>query len=146
LEHDGSRAALRAWLLRDEQSQPWRAVLISDDDVIGHVQVTPPHPYLLEHLARLRPNLPLDGCQEIGKLFVDPQRRGRGSGRTLLTAARRVVDGGGGWSVLAVVETSPEAIALYLREGLEDVGTFRGRHGINHVFVDSASPNCPQGR
>lgn len=137
--------ALRSWLVEDEGSQLWRAVVVSDDDVVGHVQVTTPHAYLVDFLAYSRPSVPLDGCQEIGKFFVDPDRRGRGLGRKLLTAARGVVDATGQWSALAVLETSPEAIKLYRQEGLEEAGTFVGKHGVNHVFVDSSSTNYPHG-
>jgi GNAT superfamily N-acetyltransferase len=135
---DGSRASLREWLLDNDHPHRWVALV--DGVVAGHVQVVPPHAYLTDHLASVgcSPSAP-HGFAEVVKLFVDPDHGSRGLGTALLAQACAVAERQGRQAALAVVVTSIDALRLYERSKLRDVGSFDGVHGENRVFVETRS-------
>ena len=133
-----------AWLNRD--SARLRLVAATDTEVLGHVNLTDTHPYLNRHLAsdeatqRLGRTVTVD--LEVGRLFSDPLARQhglRGVGRGLLRGALDWAHGQGLNVGLAVIDGSTAALALYDSAPMEYAGTFRGIHGVNHVYVATAA-------
>lgn len=86
-------------------------------------------------------------------LGVAADRRGRGIGTALLTAARRWAEGAGVRRLdLTVVADNRAAATLYRRLGYEDEGTLRRSARVNGVLqdehvlallLDSGGPRCP---
>lgn len=136
--------SLKRWLEDDGELQRFAATV--DGTVAGHVMVAAPHRYLTDHLAGINYKPLAQGMAEIGKLFVDPLRQRLGIGAALLDAALE-----GAWSAdrqpaLAVLAPSTAARSLYKARGMLERGTFNGRDGVNHVFVDerlSPRPEAP---
>lgn len=134
---------LRDWLLSEPGLGRW--VVVVDREVAGHVQLTPPHDYLIEQLASFGHHPMGDaGYAEIAKLFVDPLVQRRGVGAVLLAAARAASWASGRQPALAVVSTSAAATRMYVHEGMVEIGEFDGIHGINRVMVDPT--NLPRRR
>jgi|GEM_PF-5855007 len=65
---DPTFESFRAWLESEPVLARW--VALAEGSVVGHVQVTVAHKYLVDHLATTRTGD--RRYAEIGKLFVDP--------------------------------------------------------------------------
>lgn len=131
---DLSYESMKAWLMEEEPFL--RAVAVANNEVAGHISLTPAHPYLHEHLSRnnysaKQPN----GFLEISKFFVDPAFQKHGVGRLLFNHAIDAGIAAQFQPALAVIETSTKAIHFYKHWGMESVGEFNGIHGKNFVFV-----------
>jgi GNAT superfamily N-acetyltransferase len=122
---------LDRWLFDSPVRARWVAVL--DDEVVGHVCLSPAHPYLTRRLVPVSPPTVL---LEVGKLYVAAEARGLDLGRRLLEEAMGRAAGEGAVAALAVLPTSRAALGLYRDRGLVEVGQFEGVHGLNLVFVD----------
>ena len=79
--------------------------------------------------------MPAAGTVEVSKGFVAPGFRHHGLGQTLVQHALDVARDRGVVPVLAVLDTSPEALRLYPRLGMSNAGFFHGHSGINWVFT-----------
>jgi GNAT superfamily N-acetyltransferase len=140
---EGRKARLTVyerWLSAEPVEQRWSAV--KGTRVIGHVQVTAPHDYLVEQLAT-QPALELDpdDVLELGRLFVDPDVQQHGVGRQLVTYAVRFIEAAGKTPVLAVLDESARALALYTSMGWEPACEFDGLQGHNTVmYLPSQAP------
>ena len=131
----GDPDSFAAWLLDYPALGRWVAVI--DGVVTGHVMVSTPHDYLVEHIGDGLTQGPLGGqIAEIAKFFVDPLFQRRGVGEALLSESRAFSWAKGLQPSLAVVATSVSAVRLYERAGLKRRGSFQGVHGENLVFVD----------
>jgi ribosomal protein S18 acetylase RimI-like enzyme len=129
---DDSQDSLSAWLNDGVSIARW--VALDGATVLGHVQLTAPHDYILRHLGKTA--VP-EALAEVGKLFVATPAQGRGVGDRLLAHARAAAVSLRRQPVLAVLPTSDAAVRLYRRAGLQDVGEFIGVHGVNRVFLGS---------
>lgn len=133
-----SAEAFRSWLTDEDALARW--VAVDDGIVAGHVMVVKAHDYLEDYLRGIDYRARAEnGFAEVAKVFVDPDFQRRGIAARLLNTGV-----GDAWTrdmqpALAVVETSTAAIRLYTREGLVQLGTFDGRHGVNIVMVDEKS-------
>lgn len=134
---DGSLSSLAAWLNDGPTIGRW--VAVDRDAVLGYVQVTEPHDYILRHVG---PTSAPSSLAEVGKLFVSTPAQGRGIGERLLSHARRAAASHRRQAVLAVLPTSEAAVYLYRRSGLLEIGTFVGAHGVNLVFRESTPEAC----
>lgn len=128
------RASLGLWLTNDPDATHWVAIL--EGTVVGHVQVSPAHDYLVRQLPQLRP----DTLLEVGKLYVDPSVRNRGIGAALLDQALRHARNRGMIAALAVLPSSVAAIQMYERSELRPAGSFHGVHGLNLVYAAPSRP------
>jgi len=140
IDVDDSPAAMRQWLVAEDASARWVAVV--DGSVAGHVMILPPHAYLTDFLDSIdySPRA-ARGFTEVARVFVDPSFWRRGIASMLLETAI-----GYAWSkqlqpALAVVTTSTAAIELYGRAGLIRLGSFCGVHGENVVMIDESAPD-----
>ena len=129
-------AAFAEWLLGEPVLGRW--VALYDGDVVGHVQLTPAHPYLVRHLDSHGHFGPV---AEMGKLFVDPAARGRGAGLALLNTACALAEQLHLRPGLAVLPTSRAAVRLYRHAGMQAAGTFMGVHGENIVMLAPVGQN-----
>lgn len=128
---DNSDAALRSWLLDEPVLDRW--VAETAGCVVGHVELSEPHRYLLDHLAdQGSTGLPL---AEIGKLFVAPEAQHKGVGAALLARARESAVARGRRTALAVLPSSDAGIRMYERAGMQHAGSFSGVHGLNYVML-----------
>lgn len=126
-------SAVRDWLGR---WQPlWSRVAVLDGAVVGHVEVHRPAPAVARVLAATGAGA--DGHLEVGRLVVDPARRGTGLGRTLLRAAAAEVCARGARPVLTSVLAEP-ALALYRSEGWVEHPPLRTAAGL--VLVPFTAP------
>jgi len=121
-------------------------VAVADDAVVGHVALRdhiPGHglPYWTDATGLAQDEL---AC--VSRLFVRPDRRGDGLGGALLDAARARAERADLRSVLDVVDTGGEAIALYERRGWRRVGSVPwdawGEKTTLHYYV-SPEPGAP---
>jgi GNAT superfamily N-acetyltransferase len=135
---DGTDGSLERWLFDGEVLARYVAVI--DGQVVGHVLLHSLGEYLVSRCERLGMSSGA-GWIEVGKLFVRPDQVGQGIGTALLTAAREYAAGRRKRLVLCVVETSEAAHALYLREGLVEMGEFAGVHGRNVVMTTGSTVN-----
>jgi len=123
------------WLLRGGDLGRWVSTL--GNTVLGHVSLSTPAEYLEPFFSKGIYSGPFpDHIAEISKLFVDPNYRSHGVGSLLLSCAKREAWLQGRRPALAVVLESKNAIRLYRRDGMENVGEFEGIHGTNFVYVD----------
>lgn len=135
--------SLKQWLEDDGVLQRFAATV--DGTVAGHVLIAVPHHYLTRHLAGIGYEALAQGMAEIGKLFVDPLHQRLGIGAALLDAAVEGAWNAGRQPALAVLAPSTAARSLYKARGMLERGTFEGRDGVNHVFVDERLPSRPRG-
>lgn len=124
------------WLMSGKVIGRWVALL--GGRVVGHVALTEPHDYLAQFLAGTAyAGLRSKDLCEVSKLFVDPDSQRSGVGGALLSHMFEVARSLDRVLALAVVSTSDSALRLYSQSALQDIGTFQGIHGTNHVFIDT---------
>lgn len=128
--------SLMHWLNDDEFLARW--VMTEGDKAIGHIALAFPHDYLLQHLEQQAySSQRSNGFIEIGKFFVDPYYQEHGLGHKLFNHALQYAARQNYHPALAVVETSYAAIKFYKHFGMQDVGSFEGRHGKNYIFTQA---------
>jgi GNAT superfamily N-acetyltransferase len=121
-------------------STRWAA--LDGETVAGHIAVGALSPELEERLPAMgRVPVAPRGFGEITRFFVDPEHQGRGVGLDLFTAAADYAWNSGLQPVTAVMETSVQARRFCVARGMREAGTFLGRHGVTHVFVDENPPS-----
>ena len=132
-------SGLRSWLVGESVLGRW--VAVEDDVVVGHVQLTVPHDYLIRHFSDHGKTA--SAIAEVGKLWVAPEAQGRGIGHELLVEASTASLSMNRVAVLAVLPASESAIRLYRRAGWSDAGSFEGVHGHNLVMRFDQSDAAP---
>ncbi|GAA1069425.1 hypothetical protein GCM10009641_87670 [Mycobacterium cookii] len=135
LSSDGTAESLESWLAAEPGAVDW--VATRDGEVLGHVRVTDPHPYLVAHGPAMGVEIDAQTHGEVVKFFVSTVCRRDGVGRSLLTTAMRHIESSERRPVLAVLDGSTGAIAFYNAMGLVEIGAFDGEEGLNHVFMGS---------
>lgn len=129
-----TRESLRAWLLEGPVHGRW--TVLADGTAAGHIMTSPPHDYLLRSLADFGyTSKATEGIMEIGRFFTDPEKRGLGLGSELFTAACEAAEETGHQPALAVLDGSRAARVFYAGNGMQELGSFVGVHGLNHVLV-----------
>lgn len=108
--------------------------------MIGHISSTKPHAYIENFLSGVDP-VAAEAFElgEISKLFVDPLVQRSGAGALLLSAVNESIVNMNRTPVLAVIDTSVYARKLYSKQGMTELGSFKGIHGVNHVFWNTRS-------
>jgi GNAT superfamily N-acetyltransferase len=133
---------LSDWLTSPLFSTRWAA--LDGDTVAGHIAVGFLSPQLEAQLPAMgRVPVAPRGFGEITRFFVDPEHQGRGVGYDLFTAAASHAWVSGQQPVIAVMETSVQARRFCVARGMRETGTFLGRDGVTHVFVDETPPSFP---
>lgn len=124
--------SIRAWL----NTGPYlhRAVITLDDELAGHVALTPIHEYLSSRLGSDK------AWVEVSKLYASPFRRYHGLGGLLLESACEKAATLGLRPALAELEGTTSAIRMYHHRGWVETGSSEGDHGHNRVFILSAKP------
>lgn len=125
--------AFAGWFMEGEALERW--VVLVDGAVAGHIMLTEAHPYLINALDGAGYPVAPGGMYEIARFFVDPRHQEHGLGKLLFNAAVAAARSAGRQPALAVVDTSTAARRFYARNGMMEVCTFFGFHGVNHVFV-----------
>lgn len=116
------------WLRKSEALFRW--VAIQEDKVVGHISLQHPEVYLRAFIESCGI---IGGHFEISKFFVSPDCRKSGAGRLLFAHA---VKSSSTPSALAVLDGSHAARTFYSHHGMEELGIYHGRSGVNHIFVD----------
>ncbi|MCX3062831.1 GNAT family N-acetyltransferase [Streptomyces beihaiensis] len=114
-----------SWLCPEGQVAAW--VAVAGSAVVGHVTLARPVP------GDVAPGLagPKAAVAVVGRLFVAPTARGRGTGAALLERATRAARRRGLRAVLDVVARDTAAVAVYERLGWEPLGSGSQAWGPN---------------
>ncbi len=128
------------WLTEPRPLHAWVAVL--GKVVVGHVAVTTPGTG--DAAPAIWSSNPSAGqpVGVLGRLFVDPERRGRAIGEHLVAAASDYANESGRRLVLDVLTKDASAQRLYRRLGWRAIGTTQHAdgHGTLHHAVCYVSP------
>lgn len=114
------------------------AALVGEDDgeLIGHVAVHERSARKVMALASDATGVEASGLAVVARLFVDPERRGRGVGMTLLEAAVEATIAAGRYPILDVWTELDGAIALYERAAWLRLGE------VTFNLRDPCGPDC----
>jgi GNAT superfamily N-acetyltransferase len=114
------------------------AALVAEDDgeLIGHVAVHDRSAGSVMALASDAIGVEASGLAVVGRLFVDPERRGLGVGMTLLEASVEATIAAGRHPILDVWTELEDAIALYERAGWLRLGE------LTFTFKEACGPDC----
>lgn len=107
-----------------------RLVATSEDEVLGHIVLTPAHPYIQPYLDSESKYF------EVGQFFVDPEIQKSGIGKKLFTEAFSISHSFDRKLSLCVLEGSQDAQRFYQHNGLHLASSFVGRDGLNMVFIE----------
>lgn len=117
------------WLFGDNTVD--RLVATGEGRVMGHIVLTPSHPYIKQYLKSDSQYF------EVGQFFVDPEVQNLGIGKLLFTQALEIAHSFDRKLSLCVLDGSHAAQRFYRHNGLSLEGSFVGRDGLNHVFLES---------
>jgi GNAT superfamily N-acetyltransferase len=114
------------------------AALVAEEDgeLIGRVAVHERSAGSVMTLASNAIGVEASGLAVVARLFVDPQRRGRGVGMKLLAASVDATIAAGRHPILDVWTELEGAIALYERAGLLRLGE------VTFTFKEACGPEC----
>lgn len=119
------------WWENDETVK--RFIILFENEVVGHIAFSNPHPYLVKQLNLA--NLEENDYFEVGKFFISKPYRKHGLGHTLLKVAEAEALMLNKKLALAVISTSTAAIKFYEEEKFNNINSFEGIHGLNHIYV-----------
>lgn len=122
--------AYGTWVTGSETAVWGRWVAVLNGRVIGHVAVCEPHAYVGTRHELLDLDPP-GSALEVARLFVDPRLQRRGLATELLSRAVSFIHDFGCTPVLAVLEESSGARAMYEKAGWTVATQFSGVQGNN---------------
>lgn len=121
------------FLRRANEIGSWVAEL--DGEVVGHVAVTGVGDDELGRMWAEAHDVPLAQLRCVSVLFADLRHRGKGVGSALLAAATEAARANRGAPVLDVVPDHEAPVALYRKNGWQEIGRYR-----THWLPDDVDP------